>query len=331
VRATLVGHRHADGSGRVASRAAATRSPRQRSVCVQRAGAPARSTDPASGHPSAIEAVWQNRDRPYNVRCLVKRLQRIDKEMSGEARDQFANFIPDGDVARFAAALPGKLASGFMDTMQLLRNTTFQDLLVNYSRPKRTFTVAYGIEDTVSSQWLIRGADGKEYRPEDYLAAFARFVKDNPLPIEAIRILLDRPQDWSTDALAELRQKLATAPQRFTPENLETAHAAYYHKNLVDIISMVKHAAKVEEPLLTAAERVERALAKLTANRSYTGEQQKWIERIRAHLGVSLSIDPEDFDSVPVLADSGGWYRANSAFGGNLASLVDQLNSAIAA
>src|SRR5438132_1403053 len=35
-----------------------------------------------------IEAIWQNRDRPYNVRCLVKRLQRIDKEMSGEARDQ---------------------------------------------------------------------------------------------------------------------------------------------------------------------------------------------------------------------------------------------------
>ena len=60
--------------------------------------------------------------------------------------------------------------------------------------------------------------DGKEYKPEDYLAAFARFVQENPLPIEAIRILLDRPQDWSTDALAELRQKLATTPERFTQE-----------------------------------------------------------------------------------------------------------------
>src|SRR4029077_15579091 len=48
-----------------------------------------------------IDAIWQNRDRPYNVRCLIKRLQRIDKEMSGEARELFAHFIPDGDVARF--------------------------------------------------------------------------------------------------------------------------------------------------------------------------------------------------------------------------------------
>src|SRR5262249_24633341 len=33
-----------------------------------------------------IEDIWQNLDREYNVRCLVKRLQRINKEMSGDAR-----------------------------------------------------------------------------------------------------------------------------------------------------------------------------------------------------------------------------------------------------
>src|ERR1051326_2466964 len=32
-----------------------------------------------------IADIWNNRDRAYNIRCLVKRLQRIDKEMSGEA------------------------------------------------------------------------------------------------------------------------------------------------------------------------------------------------------------------------------------------------------
>ncbi len=33
-----------------------------------------------------IEEIWQNRDRDYNTRRLVKRLQRIDKQMCGEAR-----------------------------------------------------------------------------------------------------------------------------------------------------------------------------------------------------------------------------------------------------
>ncbi len=152
-----------------------------------------------------VDAIWQNRDRPYNVRCLVKRLQRIDKEMSGEARDQFASFVPDGDLAGFARDLAGRLAGDFTSSMQLLRNPAFQDLLVNYPRPKRTFVVAYPTEDTVSSELLLRES-GVEYKPTDYLILFARFVKESASQIEAIRILLDRPQDWSTDALAELEQ-----------------------------------------------------------------------------------------------------------------------------
>jgi len=215
--------------------------------------------------------------------------------------------------------------------MQLLRTPAFQDLLINYPRPRRTFVVAYPTEDTVSSAWLIRGADGKEYKPEDYLTAFTRFVQENPLPIEAVRILLNRPQDWSTDALAELRQKLATTPERFTLDNLERAHAARYHKNLVDIISMVKHAAKDEEPLFTASERVERAFAKITLGRTFTEEQRKWLNRIRAHLVMSLSIDREDFENVPVLLDAGGWKSADRDFRGTLQSLIDRLNEAMAA
>ncbi|HMP02940.1 MAG TPA: type I restriction-modification enzyme R subunit C-terminal domain-containing protein [Gemmatales bacterium] len=278
-----------------------------------------------------IEAIWQNRDRPYNVRCLVKRLQRIDKEMSGEARSLFADFVPEGDLSRFARDLPGQLAGDFVGGMNLLRKPAFQDLLVNYPRPKRTFTVAYPTQDTVTSQWLIRGADGMEYKPEDYLAAFARFVKENPAQIEAVRILLGRPQDWSADALAELKHKLATAPLRFTLDHLQKAHAIRYHKELADIISMVKHAAKEGEPLLTAPERVDRAYAKLTAGRQFTPDQQKWLDRIRAHLNESLSIDRSDFENVPVLLDAGGWKPADKVFGGKLDDLLRELNHALAA
>jgi type I restriction enzyme, R subunit len=54
-----------------------------------------------------IEEIWRNRDRTYNTRRLVKRLQRIDKQMLGEAHELFARFIPDGDVGRFAENLAG--------------------------------------------------------------------------------------------------------------------------------------------------------------------------------------------------------------------------------
>ncbi len=178
---------------------------------------------------------------------------------------------------------------------------------------------------------LIRGATGKEYKPEDYLTAFARFVRSNPEKIEAIQILLYRPKDWGTDALAELREKLKAAPERFTEENLQKAHSALYSKALVEIISMVKHAADTVELLLTAEERVDRAVMRITTGRNLTKEQAQWMDRIRQHLVENLSISEDDFDLVPIFEREGGWGKANRVFDGKLDELILELNEAIAA
>ena len=164
---------------------------------------------------------------------------------------------------------------------------------------------------------------GKEYKPEDYLAAFARFVQENPAKIEAIRILLDRPRDWSTAALDRTAAEAGDRPGAVhASSNLQKAHAAHYHKALVDIISMVKHAAREEEPLLTAAERVERAFAAITAGKTFTAEQAKWLDRIRAHLVENLSIDRDDFDDAPVLPTPAAG-AGDRTFDGKLAELLN--------
>jgi type I restriction enzyme R subunit len=278
-----------------------------------------------------IDDIWDNRDRDYNIRCLVRRLQRIEKEMSAEARQLFAAHIPNGDMGTYAAALTGNLRAKFTDTMALLRDPNFQDLLTSYPRAPRFFVKTYETEDEVSSAWLVRGLDGKEYKPEDYLAAFARFVKENPAKVEAIEILLDRPQQWSTEALGELRQKLSATQERFTVDNLQKAHQVQYHKALIDIISMVKHAAREQEPLYTAEERVRQAFDKLTAGKSFNEEQSKWLDRIREHLIANLSIDKDDFEVVPIFTHFGGWGRANRAFNNELDGIIRDLNEAIAA
>ena len=276
-----------------------------------------------------IEDIWSNRDRQYNIGCLVKRLHRIDKEMAGEARADFAAFVADGDLARFARGLPALLRTNFVEAMRTLRDPGFQDLLVTYKRPQRTFLVAHGAEDSVQSEWIVREA-GKEYKPEDYLAEFTRFVKENPAQIDALRILLDRPKEWSSGALAELRQKLAMT-RLFRIETLQKAHEVHHHRALVDIISMVKHAADEQQPLLTAVQRVEHALQKLSAGQSFTPEQQKWLEHIRIHTVENLSIDRDDFDLMPVFAREGGWAAARKVFAGHLEKLIQQLNENIAA
>lgn len=278
-----------------------------------------------------IENIWQNRDRDYNIRRLVKRLQRIDKQMTGDARELFAAYIPDGDVGGYASALPTLLKDSFTEAMKVLRDEGFQDLLVNYPRPQRTFVVALETQDVVESEWLIKGATGKEYKPQDYLQAFEAFVKANSDQVEAISILLSRPSQWSPRALQELRETLARTPEHFTERNLQRAFQATHRKALADIISMVKRAAEEAAELLTAEERVRAALAKVTEGRDFTIDQAKWLDYIRHHLIANLSIDREDFDAVPVLSSRGGWGRANRAFDGKLSPLLEEINKELVA
>ncbi|MCW3814444.1 DEAD/DEAH box helicase family protein [Micromonospora sp. DR5-3] len=283
------------------------------------------------GLPEIIDDIWQNKDRAYNTSRLVKRLRRVDRQMSGDARELFARFIPDGDVGRFADELPGLLRGAFTETMRILRDPDFQKLLVDYPRSPRTFVVAPGVVDEVSSEWLIRGATGQEYKPSEYLEAFASFVRKHRDQVEAISILLSRPQAWGAAPLSQLRQALTRAPEHFTEANLQRAFNAAHHKALVDIISMVKRAATDTSPLLTSEERVNLAVDRVIAGRTLTDAQAKWIEYIRQHLVQNLSVDREDFEVIPVLSDHGGWGRANRVFDGRLAQLLEELNEGLVA
>jgi type I restriction enzyme R subunit len=52
-----------------------------------------------------IEKIYKNEDRYANAKKLAKRLHRIEKNMSGNARERFATYIPDGDMGQFAERL----------------------------------------------------------------------------------------------------------------------------------------------------------------------------------------------------------------------------------
>jgi type I restriction enzyme R subunit len=267
-----------------------------------------------------VDAIYNNQDRDYNIRALVKRLRRIEKDISAEGRDRFTEFLPDGDIGAFAQTLPARVSRDWPGTMKILRSEQFQDLLVNYQRAPRTFVVAYEKEDIVGSEYIFRTVDGKGLKPGDYLVAFERFVRDNPDHVEAIAILLNKPSQFHTKELADLRKKLASRPERFTEENLRRA----YQNDLADIISIIRHAAK-GEPLLTAEERVDQAIAKVKKEGRFTSRQEKWLQYIRDHLLRNLVIEHQDFNYIP-FSRHGGWHVANKEFEGKLEPLLESIN-----
>jgi type I restriction enzyme, R subunit len=246
--------------------------------------------------------------------------------MSGEARLNFARWIPDGDIGAFAGKLPALIQQDFTGTMNLLRNEEFQKLLLEYKRAYSPFLVAYETQDVVSSKKLDRF--GKYETAEAYLDAFSRFVKENADKVDALAILLKRPRDWRPKALEDLR--LALAQNHFDERKLQQAHQVASHKALADVISIVKHAASTAAPVLTAEERVNQALDKLLGMHHFTAEQLQWLSLIREQLVKNLTIDEDDFDNTPLLQGRGGAARAKRIFG-ELNCLVRQLNEAVAA
>ncbi|MBN1981844.1 MAG: DEAD/DEAH box helicase family protein [Chitinivibrionales bacterium] len=278
--------------------------------------------------PEIVERIYDNRDREYNINRLIKRLRRIEKTMGAEAREAFSKYIPDGDMKAFADGLKNTIENNFTKTLDLLRNKEFQKLLEDYPRPKRVFFKGYDIVDTVEDEVMFRVADGYQ-KPQDYLKLFEAFVKNNPEHIEAIEVLLSRPATWNTDALDELREKLRKSD--FSEKDLQRGHELVYKKPLADIISMVKHASNYEVPILTAQERVEKAVAKLIKRHTFSEEQLNWLSYIKEHLIENLAISREDFEIMPVFERRGGLTRARQIFGDDFEPLIQAINEALAA
>jgi type I restriction enzyme, R subunit len=275
-----------------------------------------------------IENIWNNVERDYNAKRLVKRLRRVADTMSATARSDFSAFIPEGDMGAFADGLREGIAKRFSATMAILRDQAFQKLLESYDRARVPFIVAEGATDTVVSECVFRRGDAT-LRPQEYLEAFSAFVREKGDDIEALSVLLHSPRKWDYEVLAGIRRELWR--NEFNEEALAKAHELSGHGAMRDIISCVKNAEDPGLPLLSAEERVDRALLALRSEHDFNPEQLEWLGHIREHLVVNLAINEGFFDTMPALERPGGLKAARRAFGGELGTIVAELNFHIAA
>ena len=274
-----------------------------------------------------IRRIDDNEERDYNVRIIIKRLRRIERTMNSEARDDFAAFIPNGDIGRFADTLQENLRRQYTETITLLKSNGFQKLLTGYKRARPVFYIAENAQDEVTSDIMFDIGD-RYMKPPDYLEAFSQFVKENGSQIEEMKIILERPKNFRTEVLKELRKIMAQ--RQFAEAELQKAYEILQQKH-PDIISMIKHASKAEEPLLEAQERVERTLLQVFGNRILSDEQKQWLGYIREHLIKNLTIDRQDFEEIPVFEQHGGWSIFRKLFGTDSETILSDINSYIAA
>jgi type I restriction enzyme R subunit len=91
------------------------------------------------------------------------------------------------------------------------------------------------------------------------------------------------------------------------------------------IMGYIRQAA-LGDPLVPYEQRVEKALQKILASRSWTTPQRQWLQRIANQTKAITIVDREalDDDLLFFKREGGGWPRLNRMFGGELDGVLQQ-------
>ncbi len=248
-------------------------------------------------------------------RRLVARLQRTRNRLrDAAAREQFES-LAGRTVDEFLAWAKGAPASELADALAGAGGLV--EFLSGLPSGKGPVLSTHPDELVAATRGY-----GPHERPEDYLSAFAGFVRDHLNEIPAMKALVTSPRSLKRQDLKEIHRVLAE--QGFQERSLETAWRETGHVEIAaTVLGFIRQSA-LGSPLVAYAERVDRALRRVLSRHPWTESQRAWLRRLADHLKKERVADRADFDQGAFARD-GGYRRLDKAFDGKLTLLLDEL------
>lgn len=165
---------------------------------------------------------------------------------------------------------------------------------------------------------------GSGSRPEDYLDAFAAFIKNNMNEIAALNIVCTRPKELTRDSLKNLR--LTLDREGFTTQQLNTAISQMTNEEMTaDIISLIRRYA-IGSALISHEARIRKAVDRLKKAHSFSKQELNWISRMEKYLMEESVLNISVFDEDGRFKAQGGFNKINKVFQNRLDSIVRELN-----
>lgn len=164
---------------------------------------------------------------------------------------------------------------------------------------------------------------GKGEKPEDYLATFEAYVRQNQNLVAALQLVTQRPRELTRADLKAVAMMLEG--HGFSETQLRAAWRDARNADVAaGVIGFVRQAA-LGDALEPWPDRVRRAMARILAREAWTQPQRQWLERIGrrvSELGVAdrTALDEEQFQVV------GGFTRIDRVFDGRLALILGDIN-----
>jgi type I restriction enzyme R subunit len=212
-------------------------------------------------------------DRGFVRDQIVVRLRRIIRHLTDEQRAAFeaaADMSPEAFLEHIRTAQPAHVAPLFDKRPQALA-------ILDGARPappRDGIYISEHPDELVAIEDVFDGA----VSPEDYIAGFEKYVRENSNTIPGLIAVIQRPRELTRKELKELATILDA--KGFSETKLRRAYGRARNADIAaHILGFVRQAA-LGDPLVPYETRVENAFRRMEASRDWAPKQRQWLRRL---------------------------------------------------
>ena len=266
-----------------------------------------------------LQVIEEPQQVQFQINQILAKIQRKKHSMDAKTMEHFADLSGGLNPTQFINDVLGRSPEDAK--AHLLKNDALFSLLEEVHANGKRPVVISDKEDTLISH--ERGY-GKGSRPEDYLDAFADYVRNNMNEIAALNLVCTRPKELTRDSLKSLY--LTLDREGFTTQQLNTAISELTNEEIVaDMISLIRRYA-IGSTLLSHEARIRRAVDRLKKAHSFSKLEMGWIGRMEKYLMEESVLNISVFDEDGRFKSQGGFSKINKVFQNKLESIVLELN-----
>lgn len=266
-----------------------------------------------------LEVLEDEKQIEYQIDQIIAKLQRKRRKLDSKTMEHFVSMTGGMDPAQFIQQLEQEPTQQACNRI-LAHRDLFELLGETRANGGRPVVISDAPDELVSH---TRGY-GTGSRPEDYLEAFADYVKTHLNEVAALNIICTRPKELTRASLKDLC--LTLDREGFTTQQLNTAISELTNEEMAaDIISLIRQYA-IGSTLISHEARIRRAVDKLKKAHKFTAIEQKWIGRIEKYLMEESVLNVDVFDEDTRFRSEGGFKKIDRIFQNKLESIVLELN-----
>lgn len=266
-----------------------------------------------------LKVLEDERQVQNQIDQIMAKLQRQKRHLDSETMEHFISMTGGQDPTQFIADIQQRRPEDAKN--RLLAHAELFKMLGQFKPDCRRSVVISDHADKLLEH--TRGY-GKGSKPEDYLDAFAVYIKTNLNEIAALNIVCTRPKELTREGLKSLR--LTLDREGFTTQQLNTAISQMTNEEIAaDIITLIRRYA-IGSTLISHEARIRRSVDRLKKAHNFSRQELNWITRMEKYLMEESVLNVTVFDEDGRFKAQGGFAKINKVFGNNLEGIVLELN-----